>query len=361
MRFPPALGIQLHRLITPVKPGGWRTLDKDIHKEVIVQIIDAFNDLDALGLTVEDIRNDLDTHGPILYPDVGTRAPGPPASALPEDVAKRVAAFKGLVSYMDVQMARLLEHVDMKNTYVLFVGDNGTQGGGPVFSVTEPPIDTFKSKATVYRAGREVPFVFAGPGYVKNKWRNDLVNVTDIYATALQIMGIKQPRKTRGSSYSFLSTLYGGYSQRRVNISEQWPATATVGGTNRIGSGAGGPFGSGARAISNGRYSLIAFNKLDENNFFVCLPGSSTLPTEDCFNEKTGIYEHVVELEFYDLKADPLEDDALAISEMNKYQRWNFYRLCHQLNGISKRATYYQNGRICKFNGEQLIDTEPSV
>ncbi len=343
------------------EPGGWRTLDKDIHKEVIVQIIAAFNDLGALGLTVDDIRNDLDTHGPTLYPDVGTRAPGPPANPDPVAVAQRVAAFKGLVSYMDVQMARLLEYVDLKNTYVMFVGDNGTQGGGPVFSVTEPPIDTFKSKATVYRAGREVPFVFAGPGYVKNKWRKDLVNVTDIYATVLDIIGAKQPRKTRFSSYSFLDVLKGGKSYRRVNISEQWPATATVGGTNRIGSGAPGPFGSGARAIGNDRYSLIAFNKLDENNFFVCLPGSSTLPSEDCFNEKTGIYEHVVELEFYDLKADPFEDDALIIEEMNKSQRWNFYRLCHQLNRISKRATYYQNGKICSFKGEQLVDTEPVV
>jgi|GEM_PF-4416350 len=343
------------------EPGGWRTLDKVTHKEVIVQIIAAFNDLGALGLTVDDIRNDLDTHGPTLYPDVGTRAPGPPPNASPRAVAQRVAAFKGLVSYMDVQMARLLEHVDLKDTYVMFVGDNGTQGGGPVFSVTEPPIDTFKSKATVYRAGREVPFVFAGPGYVKNKWRNDLVNVTDIYATVLQIMKIKQPRKTRGSSFSFLRTLYGGKSQRWVNVSEQWPATATVGGTNPIGSGAAGPFGSGARAISNGRYSLIAFNKLDENNFFVCRPGSSALPSEDCLNEKTGIYEHVVELEFYDLRADELEDDALTISEMNRKQRKNFYRLCRKLNSISKRAAYYQNGRICKFNGEQLQDTEPAA
>ena len=155
--------------------------------------------------------------------------------------------------------------------------------------------------------------------------------------------------------------LKGGKSYRRVNISEQWPATATVGGTNPIGSGAGGPFGSGARAIGNDRYSLIAFNKLDENNFFVCLRGSSALPSEDCLNEKTGIYEHMVELEFYDLEADPFEDDALIIEEMNKSQRWNFYRLCHQLNRISKRAIYYQNGKICSFKGEQLIDTEPAV
>ena len=343
------------------EPGGWRTLDKNIHKEVIVQIIAAFNNLGDLGLTVDDIRNDLDTHGPVLYPDVGTRAPGPPPNGSPTAVAQRRAAFKGLVSYMDVQMARLLEHVDLKNTYVMFVGDNGTQGGGPVFSVTEPPNDTNRSKATVYRAGREVPFVFAGRGNVKNKWRNDLVNVTDIYATVLHIMGIKQPKATLGSSFSFLKVLKGGKSKRWTNITEQWPATATVGGTNPIGSGAPGPFGSGARAIGNSRYSLLAFNRLDENNLFVCLSGSTALPQDDCLNEKTGIYEHVVDLEFYDLKLDQFEEDALIIDEMTSKQRWNFYRLCRQLNSISKRATYYQNGKVCKFNGGQLRDTEPAA
>ena len=47
---------------------------------------------------------------------------------------------------------RLMKHVDWDDTYMVFVGDNGTQGGGPVFSVIEPPNDTTRSKATVYRS-----------------------------------------------------------------------------------------------------------------------------------------------------------------------------------------------------------------
>jgi arylsulfatase A-like enzyme len=339
--------------------GGWRTLDKDVHKEVIVQIIAAFNDLEAMNLTVDDIRNDLEAYKD-LYPDVGTRAPGPPPNPSPVAVAQRRAAFKGLVSYMDVQMARLMEHVDWNNTYMIFVGDNGTQGGGPVFSVIEPPNDTNKSKASVYRNGREVPFVFAGPGKLNNVWRNDLVNVTDLYATVLNIIGTRQPKATRNSSYSFYRVLKGGKSKRRVNVSEQFPATATVGGRNPIGSGQPGPFGSGARAVGNDRFSLLAFNRI-EANLFVCLPGSTALPEEDCLNEKTGIYEHVVDLEFYDLKADPFEDDALVLEEMSREQHKNFRRLCRNLNQISKKASYYQNGKVCNSNGEQLRDTEPVI
>ena len=345
------------------EPGGWRTLDKDIHKEVIVQIIAAFNNLsDTTIPSINDVRNDLEMYKD-LYPEMGTRAPGEFGAPVfgPAANAQRRAAFKGLVSYLDVQMGRLLEHVNLKKTYVMFVGDNGSQGGNPgTFNVIDPPDSNAQSKASVYRNGREVPFVFAGPGYVKNKWLKDLVNVTDVYATVLNIIGIKQPRKTLGSSFSFLSTLYGGKSKRWVNVTEQWPATATVGGTNPIGSGAPGPFGSGARAVGDGRYALLAFNRI-ENNLFVCRPGSTALPQEDCLNEKTGIYEHVIDLEFYDLKEDQFEDDALIIDEMSRKQRWNFYRLCYKLNSVSKRATYYQNGRICKFSGEQLRDTEPAA
>lgn len=341
------------------EPGGWRTLDKDIHKEVIVQVIAAFNNLDTMNLTVDDIRNDLDTHGPSLYPAPGTRARRGDGE---EQESERRAAFKALVSYVDVQMARLMEHVDWKKTYMIAVGDNGTQGMGAAFNVIEPPNDRFKSKATVYRNGRVVPFVFAGPAAnkAKGKWRDDLVNVTDIYATVLQLIGARQPYDTKYSSYSFAETLKGGSSRRPVNVTEIFPATATVGGTNPFGSGNPGPapFGPGARAVGDGDFSLLAFNRV-ESGEFVCRD-ETTLPAEDCLNEK-GIYEHVVDLQFYDLKKDPFEDDALVKEEMNAIQ-WNgFVSLCGQLNQVARKAKYYQNGLVCFDDGSNLQDIDPSV
>ncbi len=326
--------------------GGWRTLNIVDHKEMIVQIIAAFNELgnDTIP-TVQQVRDNLADFD-YLYPPMGTRAPQG-NDTLSE--AKRRAAFKGLVSYMDVQMARLLEHVDWSNTYMAFVGDNGTQGGGAAFNVIEPPNNRTQSKATVYRNGREVPFVFAGPGKVKNDWRDDLVNVTDLYATVLRLIGVSQPSETKHSSFSFARVLNGGESKRQVNVSEIFPATATVGGINPIGSGAPGPFGSGSRAVGDDRFSLLAFNRLDANNLFVCLPGSTALPQNDCLNEATGIYEHVVDLEFYDLANDEFEVNNLleTASTMTKKQRAGLNKLCSKLNKVSRRATYYQNGNIC--------------
>jgi arylsulfatase A-like enzyme len=340
------------------EPGGWRTLDQHVHKEVIVQIIAAFNDLGALGLTVNDVRNNLHVHGPALYPKPGTRAPAGNDAA---SEAKRRAAFKGLVSYMDVQMYRLGEHVDWSNTYAIFVGDNGTQGGGAAFNVIEPPNDRAKSKATVYRNGREVPMVIAGPGWVQGVFdKRSQVNVTDLYATVLDLIWVEQPEHTKASSFSFAHALDGQRSERKVNVSEIFPSTAAVGGRNRIGSGAAGPFGTGARAVGNGRFSLLGFNRVDENNLFVCLPGSTALPEEDCYNAATGVYEHVVDLQFYDLRRDPFEMDALVFDEMSYWQHRAFRRLCKQFNEVSSSAVYYQNGYVCHMDGSNLRDMDPT-
>ena len=253
-----------------------------------------------------------------------------------------------------------MEHVDWSNTYVVFVGDNGTQGGGANFNAIEPPNVRNKSKATVYRNGREVPLVFAGPGKVKNIRRNDLVNVTDLYATVLDLIGVKQPADTRKSSYSFADALEGGKSKRKVNVSEQFPATATVGGSNPIGSGQVGPFGAGARAVGNDRFSLLAFNRIDENNLFVCLPDGTALPENDCLNEATGVYEHEIKLEFYDIEADPFEQNSLFFEDLSSVQNEAFSQLCASLNRISRRAIFYQNGQeICNPNGDQLRKPPP--
>lgn len=341
------------------EPGGWRTLTIEDHEEVIVQIISAFNFLnDTTMPTVDEVRYNLAYWGPKLYPDIGTRAPGnfgmpgPGGNDNPDNVAQRRAAFKGLVSYLDVQMARLTEHVDWKNTYIVFLGDNGSQGGAGPFDIIEEPDDRTKSKATVFRNGREVPFVFAGPGMVKDVFVDDLVNSIDLYATTLELVGARQPEETMHSSFSFAGVLDGYGTKRKINVSELYPATAIVGGLNKFGSGLPGQprnFGPGSRAVGDDRYSLLAFNSVDESNTYVCREGSGTLPANDCFNFDTGIYEHVVDVNFYDVINDPGEEFPLMFKDLNYDQREAFLKLCAGLNELAREAIYYQNGEeVCK-------------
>ena len=104
----------------------------------------------------------------------------------------------------------------------------------------------------------------------------------------------------------------------------------------------------------------LGFNRVDENKLFVCLPGSTALPEEDCYNAATGVYEHVVDLQFYDLRRDPFEMDALVFDEMSYWQHRAFRRLCKQFNQVSSAAVYYQNGHVCHLDGSNLTDIDPN-
>ena len=324
----------------PEGVSDWRTLSYEDHGSVITQVADAWGG---------------------EYPAAGTESG---AGVAPEDVARKRAAFKALVSYMDVQIGRLLEHVDLSNTYVMFIGDNGTSGvgfAGPAFDVIEQPFLGTKSKGTLYRNGVEVPFLVAGGNTKRQRKPNKaLVNVTDVLATVTDLARVKQPKQTRGQSISFKPALYGWGGVRRYQVAERFSNQPSVGGP------AGAPSGNDGRVVADQRFRLLVRPLLDEDGLYVCnkrYAGNSNpewgeLVERECLTEK-GVYAKQHYLEFYDTKSDALELDALVKEEMTKRQWIAFKRLCLEVNKISKRAAFYQNGKVCKMNGSQLIDIDP--
>ena len=317
--------------------NDWRTLNMTDHASVIAQVKAAFGG---------------------VYPDAGTGY-----DILNPDPAKIRAAFKSLVSYMDVQIGRLMEHVDLKNTFVFFAGDNGTQGlffGSPIYDVIEAPYDPARSKGTLYRNGVEVPFIVAGPRIAGKGGTSDaLVTTTDIYATVLNLMRVPQPVETYDDSFSFLKVLQGrARSARRVNVAEVFATGPTVGGT------ATGPYADEGRVVADKRFRLLSKPVIDDNgtpafpfdDLFVCREDSFQLPEDECFNPQTAIYEKETYLEFYDLEEDPFENNALTVAEMTRKQFAAFSRLCGEMNKISSRATYYMNGIVCEPDGSNLVD-----
>lgn len=46
---------------------------------------------------------------------------------------------------------------------------------------------------------------------------------------------------------------------------------------------------------------------------------------------------------FYDVDADPQEENALLFKDLNEHEKEAFLKLCDGLNELSREAIYYQN------------------
>ena len=131
------------------------------------------------------------THGPHLE----TPHPGQPGQRWP-------AGFKSNLEYLDHLMGKLLgglkaEGLD-ENTYVIFVGDNGTGGDG---------------KGTVTELGARVPGIIRGPGVQRGVVSRAVADLTDIMPTLAAISGAELPKDVPFDGHSLLPVL-GGEKER---------------------------------------------------------------------------------------------------------------------------------------------------
>lgn len=98
------------------------------------------------------------------------------------------AYFNAMIEALDTEIGRLLGHLSeaqRANTYILFVGDNGTPE-----QVAMPPFDFTHSKGSIAQGGVNVPFIFVGPGIGGGQVSKALANSVDIYATLIDLAGI---------------------------------------------------------------------------------------------------------------------------------------------------------------------------
>lgn len=100
-----------------------------------------------------------------------------------------VPFFNAMTEAMDTEMARLFAQMDpqvLANTVVIFVADNGTTG-----DVVLEPYDPNRSKGSVYTNGVRVPLIVSGPGILlPGRRENSPVDVTDLFATSLELLGV---------------------------------------------------------------------------------------------------------------------------------------------------------------------------
>ena len=110
------------------------------------------------------------------------------------------ALMRVMTNSMDTLVGKLLTTVDAldANTYVIFVGDNGT----PMYG--RPNLDfidnmyitrTARGKGTAYESGARVPLAVRGPGIKASTTSAEPVHVADLFGTILSLAGVRVPDK----------------------------------------------------------------------------------------------------------------------------------------------------------------------
>ena len=211
---------------------------------------------------------------------MGFNLPHTPLHTPPDDArdGNSNSQYGAMIEAMDTQIGRLLASIApdvLENTFVIFMGDNGTQSG----NVTAPFQDG-RAKGTVYQGGVNVPFIVTGPGVQRGAVSEALVNSTDLFVTIMEMAGIVPaetiPAGVIHDSVSFLDTLSDPAASPR-----DWVfADEFFGGFEGV--------ETADYAMRDERYKLMRFDGVEE---------------------------------FYDLQADPYEHHDLLGGELTLEQR----------------------------------------
>lgn len=130
-----------------------------------------------------------------------------------------INAYADFVMATDAGVGRLLKHLDetqqADNTLIIFTSDNGCSPQAnydELLAKGHNPSGPWRGhKADIYEGGHRVPFLVRWPSKVKAGQRTDqLVCLTDIMATAAEILDHPLPANAAEDSFSFLPTLTGG-------------------------------------------------------------------------------------------------------------------------------------------------------
>jgi arylsulfatase A-like enzyme len=111
-------------------------------------------------------------------------------------------------------LAALDEYGLSENTLVIFSSDNGTSKGARIPELAKKghlvSAGFRGSKADLWDGGHRVPFIVRWPGYVVPGSNSDqLICLTDFFATVSDIIGVELPAVSAEDSVSFLPALSG--------------------------------------------------------------------------------------------------------------------------------------------------------
>jgi arylsulfatase B len=220
-----------------------------------------------------------------------------PAGTLCTDDNKTLrACYVAMIEAMDHEIGRLLNTLPPEvraQTSVIFLGDNGTPG-----ETTVLPFQRNQAKSSLFEGGINVPLIISGAGVVNpNRESTALVNTTDMFATILELATGQDilelvPLDIPLDSISLVPILNNIDLEHRGFIYSELFSPTRLKLQSRFG-----------QVIRNKRYKLRRF----------------TMPPQDAF---------------YDLVADPFEQNDLLRGSLDATQQANLDALRQQLASL---------------------------
>lgn len=156
-----------------------------------------------------------------------------PYPRTPEIIRVHLQEYYALVTYMDVQIGRILDALEASgkasNTVVIFTSDHGLAVGQ----------HGLLGKQNVYDHSLRIPFLMAGPGIPKGGRCDALFYMQSLFATTCEMAEVPVPASVEfpsivplvsGGKNELYDALYGAYirDQRSVRTSE-WKLVRTPG------------------------------------------------------------------------------------------------------------------------------------
>ncbi|MEN8734633.1 MAG: sulfatase-like hydrolase/transferase [Lentimonas sp.] len=133
----------------------------------------------------------------------------------------RRGSYEAALQAFDTELGRLFATVDLDNTNIILIGDNGTPG-----AVVQAPYSNGHAKGSLYEGGVHVPLIMAGPDVTRTGLSSKFVHCVDLFATILELANIDVASATAAvdtiDSKSLLPILKGQDSAERCVVSERF-------------------------------------------------------------------------------------------------------------------------------------------
>jgi arylsulfatase A-like enzyme len=190
------------------------------------------------------------SHTPFHLPPAGLHSFADLSGARADIAANPTPYYEAAIEAMDTEIGRLLGSLaaeTLENTTIIYLGDNGSpaQVAGP------------RNKGTLYQGGVHVPLTISGAGVASSAEVEALVDVTDLFATILELAGVDVEAVTPVAAPIDSVSLVPYLEDPDRAALRQWVLAERFGPEVSV--------NQAGRAIRDERYKLIRFdNRGDE-------------------------------------------------------------------------------------------------